>query len=352
MKYLILFIFLIGCSTDIHINQSDDYEFEIIYNDFQNPWGFDFIDENTLLITERLGNVILFDLETKNKIYLEGVPEVDVVGQGGLLDIKYHEGWIYLTYSKSNGDGYATHLGRGFFNNDIENFETLKIAEPFMSGGAHFGSRIVIRDDFVYFSTGDRGQKNFDANHVSQDLNNYLGSIIRLNKDGSNAEIFTYGHRNVQGMTLNSKTNEIWITDHGERDGDSISILTEGGNYGWPIAHYGCRYGTNIPVSEDPHLNPDVIDPVYFWECGSGGFPPSGMTFYYGDKFENWQGNLFVGNLAGQYLGRFIIDESVIEAEPLLSYLGLRIRNVKESPNGYLYALSDSGELIKIKPLQ
>ncbi len=344
------------------------FSVESIHSNFNGPWGMAFINETHLLVTENAGEVSLVNLQNRELERLGGVPEVESRGQGGLLGIAFEDNNVYLAYSARNEEGIATHLGRGILNLDelsIENFEVLFVAEPGMSGTSHFGSRILLLDEYLFFTTGDRGRKDFGPGHVSQDTTNVLGSVVRLYKDGTipddnpfigregfHPAIYTYGHRNIQGITLNPNTNEIWISEHGENDGDAIHVLEAGGNYGWPIAHHGCRYGTRIPVADPPEENPDVVNPVYYWECGSGGFPPAGMTFYDGDKFEAWQGNLFVGNLAGRYLGMFNVNEEVSEADPLLEEQGWRIRDVQQSPDGYLYVLTDGspGMLLKLKP--
>lgn len=382
MKYLIIIgiltLLITGCASDQVLDEGEEineteYETEFvteaIATSLQNPWGLAFIDNETAIITEKVGNIKIINITSREINTISGAPTVTSSGQGGLLDIELDNEWIYLTYTASNGDGIATHLGRGTLNlesRQLENFEILKIATPPMSGGAHFGSRILIKDEYVFFTTGDRGRKDFGLEHVSQDRRNELGSVLRLYKNGSVPEnnpfaqhsefshaIYSYGHRNPQGITLHPQTGEIWLSEHGEQDGDAIHIIEAGGNYGWPIAHYGCEYFTGRIFAQRPDENPDIVNPIYYWECGSGGFPPAGMTFYTGDKFEDWQGNLFIGTLAGEYLGRFEVNgREVQELEPLLANGGWRIRDVKESPDGYLYVLVDGnpGMLIKLKP--
>lgn len=381
MKKIILALSLIAlfaitsCSADEIIKDEgeqiikQEYVVEVINNNLENPWGLDFLEENKIIITEKKGQVKIINEETNEISLLSAVPSVDSSGQGGLLDVVLDEEYIYLTYTAGTKDGTGTHLGRGILNleeNTIEEFKVLYKAEPFMDSGAHFGSRILIQGEYIYLTLGDRGRKNFGPEHISQNTMNPNGAIIRLYKNGSIPktnpfinnnevldEIYTYGHRNVQGITLQTETGRVWISEHGERDGDEINILQAGGNYGWPLDHYGCRYGTMIPVGEKPHENPNTINPVYWWECGSGGFPPAGMIFYSGKKFSEWKGNLFVGNLAGRYLGRFEVNnDEVQELEPLLQEEGFRIRDVKESPLGYLYVITDSnpGMLLKIMP--
>ncbi len=239
---------------------------------------------------------------------------------------------------------------------------------PTQSGTAHFGSRILIHDEYLFMTIGDRGDKDFSENHLSQDTTNVFGSIIRLYLNGSvpfdnpfvdnNSvldEIYTFGHRNPQGIAINRFTQEIWISDHGEQDGDEINILQAGGNYGWPLYHYGCTYVMGRPIGGFAHENPKILNPIYHWDCGSGGFPPAGMTFYDGDIFSDWIDDLFIGNLRHRYLGHFRVENRVItEQNPLLSQKNQRIRDVKQSPDGYLYVLTDvnHGFLYKISPIE
>nr|WP_252698775.1 PQQ-dependent sugar dehydrogenase [Natronosalvus vescus] len=353
---------------------------ETVVDDLSHPWGLEFVpDTEYALITIRGGELLLADREGGSTEQIEGIPDVYASGQGGLLDVTLHpeypeESWMYLTYSVANDEGEsATAVGRGQFDPDadtlsLESFEEIHVAEPFVDSTGHFGSRVVFGpDEMIYVTTGDRQSKDFGPEHVSQDTTNELGATLRLEPDGSIPDdnpfvdddeftdaIFTYGHRNVQGMTVHPETDEIWQSEHGEEDGDELNVLEEGGNFGWPIAHTGCEYGTDEPVGEDPHERDDVIDPVYYWECTSGGFPPAGMTFYDGEAFPEWGGDLFVGNLAGQYLGRFTVDGTdVDEVGSLLGGEGWRIRDVAVAPDtGYLYVLvdDDNGPLVRVIP--
>lgn len=365
---LIILVFLAGCSGEVFetgdVFNETNYDAEVVYSDLNSPWGLHFLTSTDVLITEKSGSLALLNTDTKEITRLGGVPQVNTRGQGGLLDVHVDDDNVYLTYSASFEEGITTHLGKGVLdidNNEIIDFEVLRVIEPSLGGGSHFGSRVLVQDEYVFFTTGDRGRKDFGSDHVSQDTSNELGSIVRLYKNGSVPEtnpfvgqegfsegIWSYGHRNVQGLTLNPFTDELWISEHGEQDGDSLNIVLRGENYGWPIAHYGCTYGLGQDVGGLPNETEGVVDPVHYWECGSGGFPPGGMTFYDG-KVEEWQGNLFVGNLAGQYLGRFVVEEEGLrEAEPLLSERGWRVRDVEQGLDGYLYVVTDSGLLVKL----
>jgi glucose/arabinose dehydrogenase len=322
-----------------------------------------------IIATKKEGVLVVIDpVTTAHREIGEGLPRMDSRGQGGLLDVTVSPNFeldslIYLTYSAGNSTGgTSTHLGKAVLSDDstrLENFEVLFVAEPFKNSTTHYGSRVVVLDTHLYMSIGDRGDKNF-ADHVSQDTSNVLGTTIRLNLDGSIPEdnpfindpnfhpaIYSYGHRNVQGMAIHPTTNEIWQSEHGEQDGDRINKIQAGGNYGWPIAHTGCTYVTGRPIGVPFSERQDVIPPAFSWECGSGGFPPAGMTFYDGNSFPEWQGDLFVGGLASKYLGHFREAQPGIlqELSGLLKDEGWRIRDVVVSPfDGGIYLAVEGGE--------
>ncbi|WP_197409844.1 PQQ-dependent sugar dehydrogenase, partial [Haloferax profundi] len=211
----------------------------------------------------------------------------------------------------------------------------------------------------LYMTVGDRQFKNFGPDHVAQDRTNELGTVLRFNADGSvpadnpfvddpdaKDTIFSWGHRNPQGLTTHPETGEVWESEFGEQDGDEINVLEPGANYGWPIADEGCTYGSGEPIGVSHDERDDVVAPVFSWPCGSGGFPPSGMTFYTGSTFPEWTGDLFVGGLASRYLAHFTVDgRTVTEAEPLLADRGWRIRDVLDTPDtGDLYVVVDADD--------
>ena len=350
---------------------------DTITDDIDSPWALAFLPESSkLLVSEVGGSLIMVDVDSGDIDEVSGVPSVDSRGQGGLLDVTTSpdftdEGWVYITYSASNRSGLtSTHLGRGQLdieNSELTGFEELYAAEPFRDSTSHYGSRVVIDNKgYLFMSIGDRADKNF-ANHPSQDRSNVLGATIRLEADGSIPgdnpftndpsvadEIYSYGHRNVQGMAIHPGTGELWQSEHGEEDGDEINVIEAGGNYGWPIAHTGCEYGTDTPVGDRPQDRADTIDPVFYWECGSGGFPPAGMSFYNGAALTEWQNGLFVGGLASEYLAHFRVEDGELEEQdPLLADRGWRIRDVAIGPDDgaiYVGVEGSSDGIVRIAP--
>ncbi|WP_200840183.1 PQQ-dependent sugar dehydrogenase [Halorubrum sp. JWXQ-INN 858] len=382
------------------------YAVETVVDGLERPWGLAFLpDGDGLLVTERRGTLRLVDVAAGTTRTVGGTPDVAAAGQGGLLDVALgpafsEEPWVYLTFSASNGAGETTTcLGRGRLDGDpsddgtepsLAGFETAYVAEPFVDSTGHYGSRVVFgRDGMAYVTVGDRQFKDFGPEHVSQDPSNDLGAVLRLEPDGAvpadnpfvddpavSDAVYAYGLRNTQGLTVHPGTGDLWASEHGERDGDSITVIERGGNHGWPVAHYGCAYGTDAPVGDRPDERDDVVDPVHYWECGSGGFPPAGMTVYRGDAFPAWEGDLFVGTLAGGYLGRFGIEGyegavgggdvgggdgndgdrdaiAVTEREALLAGEGWRVRDVAVAPDtGFLYVAIDDADvpLLRLVP--
>ncbi|MDG5758725.1 PQQ-dependent sugar dehydrogenase [Natronococcus sp. A-GB1] len=369
-----------GCAGVLETGDGgdDNLAVEEVAGGFEHPWSLSVVpDESRLLVTEREGYLSVLDLDDGDVEDVDGTPDVYAEGQGGLLDAAFHpefpdEPWLYLTYATVDGDGESTTaLGRGELDleaGSLEGFEQLYAVEPFVDSTQHYGSRVVFGDDgAVYATVGDRGSKEFGLDHYSQDTSTAIGSTLRLEPDGSIPddnpflddedvldELYSYGHRNAQGMTVHPETGELWQSEHGEEDGDMLRIVEAGANHGWPIAHYGCEYGTDDPVGDGFDERDDVVDPVYYWECNSGGFPPAGMSFYNGDAFEEWEGDLFVGNLAGEYLGRFTVDGTdVEEVDPLLEGQGWRIRDVVTHPEtGALYVAVDDADapVVRLTP--
>ena len=355
------------------------YAVERVAEGFENPWGLAFLPaDGRLLVTERPGRLSLVDPADGTRTNVEGVPAVHAAGQGGLLDVAVHPAFpedarVYLTYAARNDAGESTtHVGSGRLSLDtdtdapaLDGFEPIHVAGPFLDSELHYGSRATFGPAGALFVTvGDRRDTNFGPDHVSQDRSVELGSTLRLTPDGdahpdnpfvddSDAAdaIYSYGHRNPQAMTVRPETGAVWQCEHGERDGDEINVVERSGNYGWPIASEACRYGTDERVAPSHRERSDVVAPVHYWPCGSGGFPPSGAVFYQGDAFPAWRGDLFAGTLAAEYLGRFTVegagaaDATVTEREPLLADRGWRVRALAVEPDtGHLYVAVDAAD--------
>jgi quinoprotein glucose dehydrogenase len=349
------------------------YAVETITNDLTQPWGLAVAPDGATLVTERPGGFVR--VEDGETTRIDGTPDVFAGGQGGLLDVTLHPdypdpAWVYLTYSVANGAGETTtRLGRGRLGPDstrLDDFEVLHTAEPFVESNGHFGSRVVFGPDrLAYVTVGDRQFKNFGPDHTAQDRTTDHGTVLRFEPDGSipsgnpfvddpdaRDPIFSYGHRNPQGLTVHPETGDLWEHEHGEQDGDEINILERGGNFGWPVATEACTYGGGDPIGVSHGDRADVVAPIHYWPCGSGGFPPSGLTIHDGSA-SAWSGDLFAGNLAGQYLGRFAVDgRAVTEVEHLLDGRGWRIRAVTVGPDdGLLVAVDDDpGPLVRLTP--
>jgi glucose/arabinose dehydrogenase len=287
-----------------------------------------------------------------------------VRGQGGLLDVALHpdfadNGWVYLSYAGEAGGEAGTEVARARLEGTtLIDVMVIFSAHPKTPGSAHYGGRLLFdRAGQLYIALGDRRNYMQEA----QKLSSHLGGVIRVNDDGSAPddnpftgrddalpELFTYGHRNVQGMTLHPATGAVWTHEHGPRGGDEVNILKAGANYGWPAITYGIDYSGAI-ISEKTQA-PGMEQPVVYWVPS---IAPSGMAFYQGDLFPEWRGDLFVGALAGRHLRRLELDgDRVTGQEELLADLGERIRDVETGPDGYLYLLTDAtnGRLLRLEP--
>jgi len=333
-----------------------------------HPWGLAFLPDGAMLVTERPGRLRLLRRNGTLAEPISGLPEVYARGQGGLLDVALHPDFaenrrIYLSYAAPGEGGAGTEVARARLDREglrLREVEVIFRAEPKVPGTGHFGSRLAFGPDGHLFVTlGDRRNYMDEA----QNLANHLGSVLRLNPDGSvpadnpfvgqdgaRPEIFTYGHRNVQGMAVHPEDGAIWTHEHGPRGGDEVNILEAGANYGWPEVTYGIDYDGSI-ISEDTHA-PGMTQPVVYWDPS---IAPSGMAFYDGKAFPRWRGDLFVGALAHTHLRRLELEgREVVDQEVLLRDLGARIRDVRSGPDGALYVLTDSrdGRLLRLSPAE
>ena len=329
------------------------------------PWGMAFINGQEMLVTARAGQLYRVNLVTGARQSVSGVPQVHANGQGGLLDVAVADDsdWIYFTYSSTNSDGEGiTTLGRAKLDgSSLKQWQVLLATRSGSDTGRHFGSRIAFDGQgHVFFSLGDRGVRE-----NGQDLTTHAGSILRLNLDGSVPkdnpfvgkridgveplpEIWSYGHRNPQGLYFDAPTGELWSIEHGPRGGDEINLIEKGKNYGWPVVSHGQEYWGPFDVGE-AKSKPEMEDPrkVYVPSIA-----PSGLVRYRGDKFPDWQGDLFSGAMKLTHLNRVELDEQgqAVGEERLLTELGQRIRNVIQDSEGYLYVATDNGHIYRLRP--
>lgn len=332
---------------------------EVVVDGLDIAWGMTFLPDGSMLITEKSGNITRFKDGTKQQ--LSGGPEVYNRGQGGLLDIILHpnyaeNGWIYMSYSseEGEGDGGNTAIMRTKLDgNQFTNSEVLYKATPNTTRGQHFGSRMVFdRHGYLYFSIGDRG--NHDEN--PQDITRDAGKIYRIHDDGripqdnpfvgqagAKEAIYSYGHRNAQGMILHPESGEVWVNEHGPQGGDEINIIKKGENYGWPLVTHGENYGGG--AISDETSRPDMEDPIHLW---TPSIAPSGFAFVTSDKYPSLKGNLLVGALKFQYLEHLVMNgEEVNRREKLLEEIG-RVRDVKQAPDGTIYVSVEKLGIVKL----
>jgi len=338
------------------VKTQQPFKVETIAQALVHPWGLGFLPDGRLIVTERPGRVRIVTTSGALSAPVRGVPKVYANGQGGLLDVVLSPDFtttrlIYLSYAEPRGgtkNGTSLARAKLVAEGDgarLDEVEVIFRQDPSYASSAHFGSRIVFTPDGSLFLTlGER----YAAREQAQNPGNHLGKLVRLMPDGSpyagnpkkegwRPEIWSIGHRNVQGAALNPASGKLWTIEHGARGGDEINIPQAGKNYGWPVITYGRDYNY-AKIGEGTH-KAGMEQPIYYWDPS---IAPSGAAFYTGKLFPEWRGNLFVGALAGQALHRLVLDdEQVIGEEKLLSDLGERIRDVRQGPDGALWLLTD-----------
>jgi len=349
--------------------QSPAISTEVVARGLQNPWGLAFIGEGRMLVTERPGRMRVIEADGRVGEALAGVPKVDAVGQGGLLDVITDRDFarnrtVHFCYAEpaASGAGNSTALASARLSTDAGALEDVKVIfsqKPKFSSRLHFGCRIVQTDDGnLFLGLGDRFQRMADA----QTLDNHHGKVVRIKPDGSAPadnpyvgragalpEIWSIGHRNVQAATLGAD-GRLWTIEHGPQGGDEINITQAGKNYGWPVITYGENYGGG-QIGDGITTRPGMEQPLHYWKPS---IAPSGMAFVKSERYgKDWQGSLLVGSLKFRYVARLVLDgDRVAREEKLLPDLGQRVRNVREGPDGFIYLLTDDrdGQLLRLRP--
>jgi len=344
---------------------TDDARFTLtaVSEELEHPWGLAFLPDGRMLVTERPGRLRIVAADGGMSEPLANVPAVDDSGQGGLLDVVLDPEFaanrtIYLSYAEPGDGGAGTAVARARLTEaGLADLAVIFRQQPKVDSSRHFGSRLVVaRDGTLFVTTGDRGQ-----GEPAQDPRTHIGKIIRINRDGSVPadnpfvgrsdalpEIWSLGHRNLQGATLDPATGQLWTVEHGARGGDEVNRPEAGRNYGWPVISYGVDYsGARIGEGTE---KPGMEQPVHYWDPS---IAPSGMTFYDGNAFPDWRGDLFVGSLKFGYLARLEVEDGrIVGEEKLLRDLDRRVRDVRQGPDGNLYLLTDEedGRILRLAP--
>ena len=328
----------------------------------KEPWGMDFLPDGSILLTEKPGIMKIVTPGSWETRQVQGLPDVANEGQGGLMDVLVHPDfernrWVYFSYSVALDDGFTTRVSRGRLDGDaLVEVENLFTALPAYPQRRHFGSRLLLDSGYLYITVGDRGRRD-----PAQDLLDHSGKILRLTEDGdvpgsnpfvgnsaARPEIYTYGHRNPQGMARHPHTGQIWVSEHGPQGGDEINILKPGANYGWPVITYGEEYGGG-KIGEGTHKAGMEQPLIYYTPSLATG----GIDFYTLDNYPGWTDSLLVSSMRMTRINRLEVnpDGSLGGRETrLLGDLGMRIRDVQVGPDGLIYALADRSRLIRLEP--
>ncbi len=352
--------------------QTTTIEQTILENSLEHPWGMAWLPDGTLMLTERPGRVRLIRGETLDPTPVPGLPDVFARGQGGLLDISVHpqfaeNQWVYFTYASGSAGANQTHVARARFDGStLSDWTVIFEVNRTKQGSQHFGSRISwLPDNTMLVSIGDGGNPPLQLEgelirHQAQKLDSHLGKVVRLNDDGSipadnpfvnsqvaDPAIWSYGHRNIQGLMVDPVTGQAWATEHGSRGGDELNRLDPGENYGWPVVTHSREY-TGGEISSE-RSRPGMVDPLVVW---TPAIAPSGLLVYQGDRFPQWQGDLFAGGLVSQDIRHIDLNDTgtVINETPIR--IGQRVRDVRQGPDGLIYILTDepNGRLIRLEP--
>lgn len=347
------------------VKTSSAYSVQMVVDGLSSPWGVTSLPDGRLLITEKTGTMRIASADGTLSEKITGLPEVNDNRQGGLLGVTIDPDFsnnrmVYWTYAEETDGKNLTAVAKGRLADDektIENAEVIYRATPAHKSELHYGSRILFdKSGNIIFSTGERS--DLDTRPLSQDLNTSLGKIIRITTDGQPAsgnpfegdsdarpEIYSYGHRNVQGLAFHPVTGDLWETEFGPRGGDEVNLVQPGKNYGWPVITYGLEYSGEL-IGEPIQQKEGMEQPVYYWDPV---ISPSGITFYTGNAIPEWENNLFVAALSGTHIARLVIkDNKIVGEERLATDEVQRFRDITQGEDGALYAVTDQGRLYRI----
>lgn len=343
-----------------------------VAKDLERPWGMAWLPDGAILITERVGRVKIFRNGSLEQIAIAEIPNLFVSGQAGLMDISLHPRFaqnnlVYLTYSSGNFQSNHTSILRAKFDGKaLVEPQVIFEVKPSKSGNQHFGSRIVwLPDDTMLIAIGDGGNPPLQLDgelirNQAQKLNSQLGKVLRLKDDGSipsdnpfvktdsaNPAIWSYGHRNIQGLFADPISKQVWSTEHGSRGGDELNLIEAEKNYGWPVVTFSQEY-TGGKISKEVS-RPNMVDPKLVW---TPAIAPSGLLLYRGNIFPNWEGNLFAGGLVSKSIVRIKIEGNKTIVQETIP-VGQRVRDVRQGKDGFIYILTDeqAGQLIRLEPM-
>lgn len=347
------------------VKTTTPYEFKVLTEGLEQPWGITSLPDGRFLVTQKTGTMRIVSQDGTLSDPITGLPKVNSGRQGGLLGLTLDPSFtsnrmVYWVFSQPLANGNLTAVAKGRLADDEKTIESAKViyqATPAHKSELHYGGRILFdKTGHIIFSTGERS--DLETRPLSQDLNTSLGKIIRITTDGKPApgnpfegrsdarpELYSYGHRNVQGLALHPVTGDLWNGEFGPRGGDEINRVQPGKNYGWPVITYGIEYSGG-KVGDGIQQKEGMEQPVYYWDPV---LSPSGMTFYKGNSIPEWENNLFIGGLSSSHIARVVIrDNKVVGEERLLADESQRFRDITQGNDGALYTVTDQGRLYRI----
>ncbi|GAB3113190.1 PQQ-dependent sugar dehydrogenase [Aestuariicella hydrocarbonica] len=362
MKAILLPVLILWSLQGLAASDQADYRLETVVKDIDLPWGMVWLDNGDMLVSSRNGEMRRINAEGEQTL-IEGVPKVHVNGQGGLMDLERHpqydlNGWLYLSYASREGEGDGSHtaiMRARLEGNRLTDKQVLYKAVPNTTSGRHYGSRIEFdREGYLYFSIGDRGDRDRNPQNPGRDG----GKIYRLtdlgwvpsdnpfaDQDGAIPAVYSLGHRNPQGMAMHPLSGDIWVHEHGPRGGDEVNLIKAGANYGWPILSYGVNYsGSQFAEAQE---RDGYESPVHYWDPS---IAPSGMVFITSERYPEWRGDLIVGSLKfRQLVFCEVAGDRITATRVLFEDIG-RVRTLRQGPDGYLYVATEDKGIIRIVP--